>query len=152
MQVRARRDQGAEDDALGRIMYDAIHHGPSQYSAAERQAWLPAPNAGDGWRARLSAQQVWVAHDGTGPVGFMTLDGDYIDLAFVAAGWQGKGVFKALFARVEAAAQGHRRLWTHASLMAQPAFLAVGFHVIRQENVTRNGEVLRRAEMEKMLA
>lgn len=36
--------------------------------------------------------------------------------------------------------------------MAQPAFLAVGFHVIRPENVTRNGEVLRRAEMEKMLA
>ncbi|OAN78686.1 hypothetical protein A8B82_09195 [Sulfitobacter sp. EhC04] len=152
MQVRARPDEGEVDDALGRIMYDAIHHGPSQYSLAERQAWLPTPNAGEGWRARLSAQKVWVAYDKTGPVGFMTLDGDYIDLAFVAAASQGRGVFRALFAQVEAAARGQRRLWTHASLMAQPAFLAVGFRVIRHENVAQGGEVLRRAEMEKMLA
>lgn len=151
MQVRMRHEQGADDDALGRIMYDAIHCGPSLYSAAQRRAWLSVPNAGARWTARLSSQRVWVAVDRSGPIGFMTLDGDRIDLAFVAAAAQGRGVFSALFARIEAAAQGRRRLWTHASLMAQPAFLAVGFRVIRHESVPRHGEILRRAEMEKML-
>ena len=151
MQVRERVADGHEDDALGLIMYDAIHRAQSHYSAAERRAWLPAPNAGENWTARLAAQQVCVARQAGAPMGFMTLDGDYIDLAFVAAHAQGRGVFRALYGWIETVAHGQRRLWTHASLMAQPAFLAVGFRVIRHETVAQKGENLRRAEMEKTL-
>ena len=43
------------------------------------------------------------------------------------------------------------RLWTFASLMAQAPFQAVGFRVINFETVERAGEVLPRAEMEKVL-
>ena len=138
MQVSVRAQDGHQDDALGALMYDAIHNARSQYTAAERQAWL-------------AAQQVAVAHKGCALLGFMTLKGDYIDLAFVAAHAQGRGVFRSLFAWVESAAQGQQRLWTHASLMAQPAFLAVGFRVIRHETVAQKGQHLRRAEMEKLL-
>lgn len=151
MQVSARAQDGHQDDALGALMYDAIHNARSQYTAAERQAWLAAPNTGQDWSARLAAQQVAVAHKGCALLGFMTLKGDYIDLAFVAAHAQGRGVFRSLFVWVESAAQGQQRLWTHASLMAQPAFLAVGFRVIRHETVAQKGQHLRRAEMEKLL-
>ncbi|QFT57950.1 putative N-acetyltransferase YafP [Sulfitobacter sp. THAF37] len=152
MQVRARQENGTDDAALGQLMFDAIHRGPSLYSEAERRAWLPAPNSGPDWTERLEAQRVWVALEAHAPAGFISLEGeDYINLAFVAPAAQGRGVFRALYGSVEAAAQGQRRLWTHASLMAQPAFLAVGFHVIRHETVARAGEALRRAEMEKPL-
>jgi putative acetyltransferase len=47
---------------------------------------------------------------------------------------------------------GHGRLWVHASLMAEPAFAAVGFSVKRPEEVEIGGERFQRFEMEKILS
>ncbi|MEL6619547.1 MAG: GNAT family N-acetyltransferase [Pseudomonadota bacterium] len=147
MQIRNMRK--GEADALGRVMWDAIHRGAGTYTPAQRVAWCPAPPAGAAWAARLMEQRVWVADRG-GPVGFVTLaPGGYVDLAFVIAAVQGQGVFARLLDAVEAAADTPR-LWTHASLSARPAFAARGFHVIRHETVARGAEMLDRAEMEKM--
>lgn len=151
MQIAPRPDDGSCDDLLGRIMFDAIHHGSPLYTPAERRAWLPRPNAGSAWTARLAAQRVWVGClDGT-VQGFITLDDGYVDLAFVAAPAQGRGLFTALYRVLEGASDA-QRLWTHASLTAQPAFLAMGFRVICHETVARGGQTLRRAKMEKVLA
>ena len=142
-----------EEDALGRIMFDAIHAGPSAYTPAQKSAWAATPPCGANWAARLAPMDVHVAEAHGAPVGFMARQETYVDFTFVLPDWQGRGVFAALFARTEAAARaaGLRRLWVHASLMAQPAFAARGFHVIRHETVPRNGETLDRAEMEKVL-
>ncbi|MEL7336471.1 MAG: hypothetical protein AAFN70_09765, partial [Planctomycetota bacterium] len=50
-----------------------------------------------------------------------------------------------------AADAGEPRLWAHASLMAQPAFAAVGFRAIKEETVQIDDQVLRRFEMEKQI-
>lgn len=138
---------------LGQVMWRAIHEGASAYSQAQRDAWLQVPPTGEAWVAKLAGQAVHVAADQGVPVGFMTRDGSYVDLAFVLPDWQGRGVFSALCARVEAEARalGLDRLWVHASLTAQPAFEARGFRVIAHETVERNGQTLARAEMEKRL-
>ena len=152
--VSVRKAVAADADVLGLIMFDAIRSGPSAYTDAQRTAWQEHPNVGTDWAARLARQQVWIAIVQGSAVGFLSLgDGGYVDLAFVVARAQGKGVFSELFAALEtqAIAAGLPRLWTHASLMAQPAFEARNFHVIRHETVERNGEVLARAEMEKTL-
>ncbi|WP_223421046.1 GNAT family N-acetyltransferase [Tateyamaria pelophila] len=149
-----RKSVAADADALGLVMYDAIRSGPSRYTEAQRIAWLDRPPAGGNWAVRLSTQQVWMAEAQGEPLGFLTLDETgYIDLAFVTAAAQGKGVFSALYDALEAAAMedGLTRLWTHASLMAQPVFEARGFRVIRHETIDRKGETLARAEMEKSL-
>lgn len=148
------RMQTGAADALGRVMWDAIHRGPTAYTAAQRTAWLAHPPQGGVWAAKLAAQQVWVAQGAKGLVGFITLaDPGYVDLAYVAPQAQGTGVFSALLTALEHTArkEGTPRLWTHASLMAQPAFAARGFHVIAHETVTRSGQQLARAQMEKML-
>lgn len=152
--VEIRRMQGAEANALGDVMWDAIHMGHSAYTAAQRHAWLPAPLQGAKWADKLAGQRVWVAVERDAPVGFLTLaDAGYIDLGFVRAAQQGRGVFSALLRALEDDARGAGmwRLWTCASLMAQPAFAARGFHVIAHETVQRAGETLARAEMEKVL-
>ncbi|MBY5935380.1 GNAT family N-acetyltransferase [Tateyamaria omphalii] len=143
-----------EADALGRVMFRAIREGPSAYTEAQRIAWCAAPHAGDGWAWKLAAQDVVVAEAHGAPVGFITRQGAYVDLAFVVPEWQGRGVFSALYSRTEAdaLAAGQHRLWVHASLIAQPAFAARGFRVSRREAVHRAGEALERAEMEKSLA
>ncbi|MEO0764692.1 MAG: GNAT family N-acetyltransferase [Pseudomonadota bacterium] len=143
-----------EAQALGMVMWSAIHDGASLYTRAQRRAWLPAPHQSPEWAAKLAGQTVWVACRGDGPLGVMTLaEQGYVDLAYVHADAQGQGVFSALQKTLEreARARSLPRLWTHASLMAQPAFAARGFHVIAHEKVERAGQTLARAEMEKVL-
>ena len=143
-----------EADALGEVMWDAIHNTPGAYTDAERHAWCPVPNTGVAWAARLGAQIVWVARKGEKPCGFATLaDGGYVDFTYVHSAAQGLGAFRRLMTTLEAHArtQGTSRLSTHASLMAQPAFAALGFHVIEHETVARGDQMLERAEKEKTL-
>lgn len=152
--VTVRRYAETDADALGRVMFDAIRTGTSPYSEAQRVAWLARVPTGTEWAARLAGSKVWVAEDRQAVLGFLTMyDTGYIDLAFVRASAQGRGVFSALYSALEkdARAAGLPRLRTHASLMAQPAFEARGFHVIGHETVERGSEVLARAEMEKSL-
>jgi putative acetyltransferase len=152
--MRIRQPHAGEEDTLGAVMYAAISRGPSLYSEAQRHAWLARPNEGAAWSARLASQHVLLAEAGGKVLGFVTLGaGGYVDLAFVRPAVQRRGVFRALLAATEDHARGHGlpRLWTNASLMARPAFEAAGFHVIRQEKVTRGEQVLDRAEMEKPL-
>lgn len=44
------------------------------------------------------------------------------------------------------------RLWVHASLMAQPAFAAVGFSITEHQAVQIGDQDLKRACMEKLLS
>ena len=145
------RVAGPDDAAaLGRLMHEAIRSGPSPYTEAQRAAWSPAPRDGPEWQARLAAQHVLIADAASGPVGFMSLeDGRYIDFAYILPAARGTGLFRRLFGpiRAEAVRSGAARLSTHASLMAEPAFAAMGFAVVQRETVEIAGETLARAEM-----
>ena len=137
-------------DALGEVMHDAVRHGASRYTEAQRIAWMPRPRRGAEWTARLDGQHV-VLDEGADDVrGFMSLeDGAYIDFAYIRPAHQGTGLFRRLFAAIRAEAErgGAGVLRTHASLTAEPAFAAMGFEVVRRETVALGGERLERAEM-----
>ncbi|MEO1322299.1 MAG: GNAT family N-acetyltransferase [Pseudomonadota bacterium] len=139
---------------LGELMYDAIHNGPTQYTAEQSRAWAAEPMRGDGWNARLSEKHVIVAEEENRPLGFMTIEhGGYIDFAYIRPDAQGTGLFRQLFEQAVswALAQGEAELSTHASLMAQPAFAAMGFAVDYHETVEKDGQRLARARMIKQL-
>jgi len=144
----------ADYDVLGQVMYDAVRRGPSAYSPEQRKAWAPQPRTGADWYGRLRTQTVFVAEDDDTIVGFMSLaDGGYIDLAFVRPDSQGTGLFRRLFEELLTFAQNSdvKRLRVHASLTAQPAFSAMGFHIVREETVERGGQLFSRFEMDKAL-
>lgn len=153
--MRIRQALETDAEALADVFFRAVREGPSPYSDAQRAAWLPAPPDTADFAARLAAQHVVLAEVAGAPVGFMTLDAEgYVDLAFILPTHRGRGVFRALCDAVERRArqQAATRLSTHASLMAQPAFRAVGFAVIHHETVERAGQELPRALMEKRLS
>jgi len=141
-------------DALGDVMFDAIHHGPTKYSEAESRAWAPVPRRGPDWAARLSKQHIFVAEHQEALIGFMSIEpGGYVDFAYIRPSAQGSGLFRQLFQSVEAwaIARGETELSTHASLMAQPAFAAMGFSVDHHETVEVEGQRLARARMTKTI-
>lgn len=142
-------------DALGRLMLDAVREGESLYSQTQRRAWAPAPRSGEAWRTRLAAQHVVIAEGDSAAQGFMSIAANgYIDFAYIRPAFQRTGLFRRLFDHIEAKARdmGLTLLSTHASLMAQPAFAAMGFTIIQRETVALNGVTLDRFEMEKRLA
>ncbi|MEO1043939.1 MAG: GNAT family N-acetyltransferase [Pseudomonadota bacterium] len=155
-EMRLRVAQPDDYDALGQLVYDAVHAEPSPYNAAQRAAWMPAPRHGADWHARLAGQHVVVAEDGAGIAqGFMSLEpGDdpghgYVDFAYIRAEARGSGLFRRIYAEIEKHARdaGLTRLNTHASLAAQPAFAAMGFVVEEEEAVAIGAEKLKRFAM-----
>lgn len=139
---------------LADVMYDAIWNAPSLYTPEQRKAWCPEIPSGQAWDQRLSEQIVFLAEQGRAVVGFMSLASpDYIDFAYIRPDFQKKGLFRRLFVEVEK--QGRlsnaEKLWTHASLMARPAFAAMGFDICEPEIVERSGEKLKRFKMQKTL-
>jgi putative acetyltransferase len=140
---------------LADIMFDAVRNGESLYTEAQRSAWVPAPRSGPDWTARLRGQEIIVAEQqGTG-LGFVSLaDGGYVDFAYIRPEAQHSGLFRQLLSRIveRAVAKGETRLWTHASLMAEPAFATLGFEVRRREQATIGDQSFDRCEMEMRLA
>lgn len=153
-EIKLRLAEPADFDALGQVMFDAIHTGPTHYTEAQSRAWAPTPRVGEDWAARLAGKQIVMAERGLHVLGFMTIEpGGYIDFAYIRPTAQGSGLFRQLYREVENCARqaGETELSTHASLMAQPAFAAMGFEVDFHETVDIDGQSLPRARMTKTL-
>lgn len=154
MLPRLRDATPTDYDPLGELVFNAIHNGPTKYTLAQSQAWMATPPKGDTWAKRLAQKQVVLAEQEGKRLGFMTLEpGGYVDFAYIRPAAQGSGLFRRLFQEIEnrARAAGETGLSTHASLMAQPAFAAMGFQVDHHETIEKDGEQLARARMSKPL-
>lgn len=143
----------ADHSDISDVMFDAVRTGRSKYTEQQRAAWVPHRRSGKDWEARLNQQAIVLARGPSGALGCMSIGPDgYIDLAYIRPSMQGTGLFRRLFGWIEnhSMERGDDRMWVHASLMAQPAFAAMGFAVIEHQTVTIGGEEFHRAEMEKL--
>lgn len=143
----------ADFDELGRVMFEAVHGVRSHYSEPQKKAWVREPRKGDDWNNRLTSQAIILQEDCGSIHGFMSLAlNGYIDFAYIRPTAQGTGLFKKLYKRIEQKGLEDQldRLWVHASLLAQPAFVAVGFRIIKKEQVELGGQAFDRFEMEKL--
>ena len=150
------RDATPEDTAtLADIFFRAVREGATAYSEAERIAWVAEPVPVDVWAERIEGLDTVVAEEDGALLGFMSLRAEdgYLDLAFVLPEWHGKGVAERLYCVLEgrARAAGSRRLTTHASRMARPFFARMGWQVVAREEREKNGQVLERFAMDKVL-
>jgi putative acetyltransferase len=155
MNIQYRWATASDYDALGDVMFDAVRNGPSRYSEAHRAAWVEAPRQGAEWNEKLAKQSVAVAHIADEIIGLMSLASDgYLDFAYIRPAHQGTGVFRKLYAMILQLAEEQKqpRILVHASLMAQPAFSAMGFEIIKKETVALNGLDFERFEMQLLLA
>lgn len=144
-----------DSELLAEIMFDAVRNGASLYTEAQREAWVPAPRSGPDWTERLRGQEIVVAEQGGRALGFVSLaQGGYVDFAYIRPEAQHSGLFRQLLSLIfeQARAKGEPLLWTHASLMAEPAFAALGFEVRRRERVAIGDQLFDRCEMEMLLA
>jgi putative acetyltransferase len=120
----------------------------------QRAAWVPARRSGEDWLARLRSQDIIVAEQDGEAVGFASLtEGGYLDFAYIRPEAQHTGLFRQLLSRIveRAIEKRERLLWTHASLMAEPAFAKLGFTIRKRECARIGDQLFDRCEMEKSL-
>jgi putative acetyltransferase len=125
------------------------------YSERQVLAWAPDFIGSEGFALRRAAKPTWVAEINGQIVGFADLESDgHVDMLFVHAGHQGKGIARALLAHIEnmAMRQSLDRLYTEASITARTAFKRSGFQVITDQTVTVRGETFVNYRMEKQLS
>ena len=124
------------------------------YTPAQIAAWAPETPDRAAWAKRLLGRPTLVAQIEGVIAGFSDLEPDgHIDMLFVDADHQGRGVAGALLDRIDTMArdQGLARLFTEASITARPVFEHRGFHVVAVQDVALRGQTLRNYRMAKAL-
>ncbi|WNG45350.1 GNAT family N-acetyltransferase [Archangium minus] len=149
------RDYRPEDvDALMDLFRTAVLQvARRDYTEAQVRAWAGRMDR-EHWLKRLAAKPTFIAEVSGQIAGFSDLEPDgHIDMLFVHADHQGRGVAAALFDHIlaRAKAAGLGRLYTEASLTARPFFERRGFTLIAAQDVPVAGEVLRNFRMELAL-
>ncbi len=143
-------DAGATLDIFLRAIREVAS---KDYNPAQIDAWAKVddPEVWAQWRA---SRPTWLAICEAQPVGFSDLKANgCLDMMFVHPDHQRKGVASLLLKTVETAAraQGHRRIFTEASLTARPFFQRKGFIVLTAQIVEKRGQTLPNFRMEKSL-
>ena len=136
------------------LFYDTIHSvNLKDYSPEQADAWAPKEPDLSRWQSLLKGEDTWVAVQDGRIVGFANRDGEYFDCLYVHKDYQRHGVAKALAERIEerAAAEGHAKIRTDASLTARPFFERRGYAVVRRQCVHRAGQVLVNFAMERSI-
>ena len=145
----------ADLDLLIALFNGAVRRVASRdYTPAQIAAWAPDTPDRAAWAARLGGRPTLVAEMDGVIAGFSDLEPDgHIDMLFVDADHQGRGVAGALLDRIETMAreQGLERLFTEASITARPVFEHRGFHVEAAQDVPLRGQTFRNYRMTKAL-
>ena len=153
------RDATVDDaPAVAELFYHTILNvNVGDYSVAQVEAWAgPAP-VPEMWERRIaedgSARRTFVAATEGTVLGFADLEKDgHVDMLYVHHEYQGCGVASALLDRIEAEARrlGLRRLYTEASITAEPFFRSRGFNLVRPQRVEVRSHTFRNYVLEKM--
>ncbi|QTC90867.1 GNAT family N-acetyltransferase [Brevundimonas goettingensis] len=151
--VHIRAYSEADLDALIDLFTGSVRQVASRdYSPAQIEAWAPLAVNREQWANRLGGRPTFVAEVAGEIVGFSDLEPDgHIDMLFVHADYQGRGVARALLDHIHAQAtkRGIGRLFTEASITARPFFERNGFKLIEAQDVELRGETLRNYRMAK---
>lgn len=153
--VHIRSYNEADLDVLIDLFVGSVRQVASRdYSPAQIEAWAPVAVNREHWATRLGSRPTYVAEARGQIVGFSDLEPDgHIDMLFVHADHQGKGVARALLDHILARAheQGIDRLFTEASITARQFFERSGFEVIKSQDVELRGQTFRNYRMVKSL-
>lgn len=145
--------QPTDLDAVIAIFLGAIREVASKdYDQSQINAWAQIDRKV--WEERCLSRPTWVAVLDQVIVGFSDLEPNgHLDRMFVHPVYQGIGVATLLLQTIETAALGDGlpRVFTEASLTAQPFFEKRGFQTLEQQQVAVRGQTFTNFRMEKMI-
>ena len=139
--------------AIVDLFTQAVHAINKQdYTPEQLAVWASAHPDLDKWRKRLTDNMVYVAEEKGTIVGFMSMKSDgFLDQLYVSKDHRGGHVSRALFKQclILAKEHGWQIITTHCSITARKPAERMGFKVVQEQTVVRDGVALINYVMEK---
>ena len=137
------------------LFRDAVHSIAVRHYTIEQVAvWAPENIDLVRWQKSLEKNITYVAQIDSVIVGFIDMSHEgYLDRLYIHKEYQGGRVAYALFKKIEQVARelGLTKITTHCSITAKKPAEFMGFIVIKEQTVVRNGVALTNYAMEKKL-
>lgn len=144
-----REYQPSDCGQLAELFYNTVHTvNAGDYTEEQLNAWATGRVDLESWNRSFLENYSIVALEKQVVVGFGDIDKTgYLNRLYVHSGYQGMGIASAICDRLEQKAEG--KIVTHASITARPFFEKRGYHLVKMQQVTRQGIVLVNFVMEK---
>lgn len=136
-------------EQLAELFYQTVHSiNARDYAEEQLNAWATGKVNLCEWNNSFLQHKTIVAVENDRVIGFGDIDRTgYLDRLYVHKDYQHMGIATAICDKLEQAVNG--KLTTHASITAKPFFLHRGYHVIKEQEVVRQGVALTNYVMEK---
>ena len=144
-----RQYQPTDCKELAELFYNTVHTvNAKDYTKEQLDVWATGTVDLEQWDQSFQEHFTVVALDGKTIIGFGDIDRTgYLDRLYVHMSFQSMGIATAICDRLEQASPG--TITTHASITARPFFEKRGYHVVKSQQVERQGILLTNYVMEK---
>ncbi|MBQ4288492.1 MAG: GNAT family N-acetyltransferase [Clostridia bacterium] len=142
---------------LIQLFHDTVHSiNIKDYSKDQVDAWAPPVSeiSESAWTDSFRGRHAVLAETGGIIIGFADAAEDgYLDRFYVHKDFQGKGIGSLLYRDIESFLMdaGAGMIVTHASITALPFFLSRGFSVEKEQEVEREGVILKNFVLSKKI-
>ena len=146
------RPYQAEDiDDIVQLFYDTVHTiNARDYTQQQLDVWATGEVDRAGWNESFLSHTTAVALVNNRIVGFGDMNANgYLDRLYVHKNFQRIGIASAICQWLEDKIRSNQYV-THASITARPFFEAIGYIVIKQQQVERQGVFMTNFVMEKV--
>lgn len=147
-----RKYEASDCSRLAELFYNTVHTvNAKDYTREQLHVWATGTIDLEQWDQSLRTHSTFVAVENEIIVGFGDIDETgYLDRLFVDKGHQRKGIATAICDELERVVQTDT-ITTHASITAKPFFEQRGYHVVKEQQVEREGVFLTNYVMEKQI-
>lgn len=147
--MKIRKYQIEDCKELSKLFYDTVHSvNAKDYTSEQLDVWATGRVDLDLWNRTFLDHYTLVATDGAEIVGFGDIDTTgYLDRLYVHKDFQRRGIATALCNELEQAVIG--TITVHASITARLFFENRGYVVVKEQQVERQGILLKNFVMEK---
>nr|WP_319419228.1 GNAT family N-acetyltransferase [Pleurocapsa sp. FMAR1] len=153
--MKIRLFQSEDTEQIAQLFYDTVRHINIQdYSKEQVEAWSPDNICFRNWLEICSSRFTYVAEQDNKIIGFGELEASgHIDRFYSHHKYQRQGVGNKIYKAIEnkALELNLTRLFTEASITAQPFFIKQGFSVVKEQQVACREETFKNYLMEKQL-
>ncbi|MEZ8140573.1 GNAT family N-acetyltransferase [Enterovibrio norvegicus FF-33] len=152
--ITVRKMRAGEEMMLWQLFYKTIRQiNIRDYTPEQVAVWAPDECNEAAWCDRMQRIQPFVAIINDKIAGYAGLRSDgYIDHFFVDADFQSKSVGKTLMKTLFREGKKNSELsryFSHVSITAKPFYERMGFHVVKVQQIEKQGQVFTNYVMEK---
>lgn len=144
-----RRYEVSDCKHLIKLFYDTVHFvNAKDYTKEQLNVWASGNVDSEEWNKSLLKHFTVVAAEDDIIIGFGDIDkSGYLDRLYVHKDYQIRGIASAICDMLENAVSSDK-IEVHTSITAKPFFEQRGYRVIKEQEVIRNGVILKNYVME----